>query len=53
MFGFPQILLGALLLASLIFNFLRWGQPRQVSFPATAAGTAVILALLIWGGFFS
>lgn len=49
---FCQFTVVILLGASLVHDFLNWGRPRPVSFPASALGSGVLLALLIVGGFF-
>ncbi len=48
----PQAILLCLIFYSLVVDFLKWGSMRQVSWPATAIGWFVIIALLILGGFF-
>ncbi len=48
----PQVILLIFVFYSLVVDFLKWGAMRQVSWPATAIGWFVIIALLILGGFF-
>ena len=51
--GIPQAILLALYFMSLVINCVNDGEQSTMYWWASAISTAVELALLMWGGFFS
>ncbi len=51
--GIPQAILLALYSMSLVISCVKDGEQSTIHWWASAISTAVTLALLMWGGFFS
>jgi hypothetical protein len=49
----PQIIIIVLIAISLVVNLLRNGESRKFSFVSALFDSAIVVGVLIWGGFFS